>query len=83
MSPRPSAVASCRFRWVGLALLLAPLVGLTLLLPPIPQPDAYHRFADQRSLKLGSAFGGFSGDLLAKNSVAIRQTIQLDIEPLP
>lgn len=50
MNPGPPVAPSGRFRWVGLALLLVLPTGLTLLFPPIPQPDAYHDFADQRRL---------------------------------
>lgn len=35
---------------IALPVYLAAVVGLTLLLDPIPQDPAYHRFADQRTL---------------------------------
>lgn len=41
--------ADPRAKAIGLWLLAAALAGLTWLLPPIPQPLAYHDFADRRA----------------------------------
>jgi hypothetical protein len=40
--------ASPRAKGIGLALLVAALAGVTWMLPRMPQPLEYHRFADQR-----------------------------------
>lgn len=45
-----STASTFRFRLAALLTLTLGVIALALLLPPIAQPEAYHAFADQRTL---------------------------------